>query len=108
MQNGSLSLVRGDDVDVGLQINNPDQTAYNLSGCALTFTARQNAFFSTVLLTKTVTQHLSNTGGTSQFSFVPADTLSMDDTTHYFDIKLTSASGKISTLMYGDLTIRPT
>lgn len=107
MIRADLSLVRGDDQDVGLSLAQPDGSAYNLSGCAFTFTARQDTYFSAPILTKIVTDHLDPVAGLSQLFFVPADTASLDDLTHYFDIKLTSAAGKISTLCYGDFTVKP-
>lgn len=107
MQKGSLSLVRNDDQDLGITVLNPDQSAYNLSGCALIFTARTPAYFSDPLINKTVTNHLDPVAGLSQFSFVPADTAGLSDKPYFFDIRLISAASKATTLIYGDLTILP-
>lgn len=101
MAYASLTLYRGDDVTLGVTVLTSSGTAYNLSGCALALTVRQNTYFSPVLLQKTVTQHLSGDIGQSQFTLVPGDTNSIDDNAHYHDVKLTSAAGLITTLQYG-------
>lgn len=106
MQNATLTLVRGDDQDVGVTVRNPDGSAYNLTDCTLTLTVRQNTYFSPVVLAKSVTQHLDPTNGSSQISFVPAETEGMDESTRYFDIRLT-AGGKVKTLAYGPFLVRP-
>jgi hypothetical protein len=107
MTEGTLSLARGDDQNVGLTINNPDGSPYNISGCAVIFTARESSYFSPILFTKSGTDHIDNSLGQTQIVFVPSDTSELDDTTRYFDIKLQNVSGKISTLIYGKLFILP-
>ena len=108
MQNGVLTLVRGDDVDVGVTVQNTDGTPYILSGASLTFSARSNSFYdSTVVLTKVVTGHLAPESGLSAFTFTSGDTLNINDQKHYFDIKLFSSANKTSTLMNGALYVVP-
>jgi hypothetical protein len=82
-------------------------TPYNLSGCALILTARQNTYFSPILFQKTVTQHLSGDIGLSQFTLVPADTAGVDGSAHYHDVKLNDAAGLITTEQYGPLFVIP-
>ena len=107
MPYASLTLYRGDDVTLGVTVLTSSGTAYNLSGCALDLNARQNTYFSTLLFNKHVTQHLSGDIGQSQFTLVPADTNGIDDSTHYHDVKLTSAAGLITTLQYGPFYVIP-
>lgn len=108
MQNGVLTLVRGDDVDVGITVQNTDGTPYILSGASLTFAARTNNFYdSPIILSKVVTGHLAPESGLSTFTFTSGDTLGINDQKHYFDIKLYSAAAKTSTLMNGTLYVVP-
>ncbi len=107
MQNANLSLVRGDDQDVGMTVLTASGTPYNLSGCVLAFQARQTTYFSPLILEKQASMHLDATGGLSQLTFIPADTNGIDDLDHYYDIKLQSAAGKINTLVYGIFTVQP-
>lgn len=108
MQNSTLSLVRGDDQDVGINVNNPDGSYYNLSGCAIIFGLHQDAnYFSNIILQKTVTGHYGAVSGASMISFVSGDTAGLGDCTYFFDVKLISAANKVTTLMAGDLLIYP-
>lgn len=108
MQNGVLTLVRGDDVDVGVTILNTDGSPYILSGATLQFSANQNNFYnSPVILNKTVTGHLAPESGISSFPFTSGDTINMDDQKHFFNIKLYSSAGRTSTLMAGTLYVVP-
>ncbi len=107
MINGTLTLVRGDDQDVGMAVVNTDGTPYILSGCSLTFTARRDLYTSPVILQKVVTGHLAPESGLSQLSFVSADTANINDQKHFFDIKLLSAVNRTSTLMDGWFYVKP-
>lgn len=106
MQNANLTLARGDDQDVGLTVKNPDGSAYNLTDCTLVLTVRQNTYYSPVVLSKSVTQHLDAVAGLSQVSFVPADTDGLDDSTRFYEIRLI-AGGKTTTLVNGQFLVRP-
>lgn len=108
MLNGTLTLVRGDDQDVGVTVTNSDGSAYNLSGCALIFTARQTNWSSPVILQKTTTGHIAAESGLSQISFASGDTIGINDLQHYYDIKLRSAVPTITTLINGPFYIVPT
>ena len=107
MLNGTLTLVRGDDQDVGVTITNTDGTPYILSGCGLTFTARRDLYNTPIILQNTVTGHLVPESGLSQFTFTSATTSNINEQKHYFDIKLTSTGGRITTLMDGFLYVVP-
>lgn len=107
MLNGTLTLVRGDDQDVGLTITNPDGSAYNLSGCALLFTAKQSTWNSPILFQKTTTGHIAPESGLSQISFVSNDTANINDLPKYFDVKLINSLTGITTLVTGPLYIVP-
>ncbi len=107
MLNGTLTLVRGDDQDVGITLTNPDGTPYNLSGCALLFTARQTVWSSPIMFQKNTTDHLAPESGLSQISFVTADTAHINDTKHFFDLKLITAITGITTLVSGPFYVVP-
>lgn len=107
MLNGTLTLVRGDDQDVGVTLTNPDGTPYNLSGCALLFTARQNTWSSPVMFQINTTGHIAPESGISQIPFVSSNTINVNDTKHFFDLKLINALTGITTLVSGPLFIVP-
>ena len=107
MLQGDLYLVRGDDQDVCVAVNTPDGTPYNLSGCALIFTARDNLYFSPIVLTKVITSHIDPTNGISNFPFTTGDTASLNDTSFYYDIKLLSSSSRTITLAAGNFRVFP-
>lgn len=108
MQNGTLTLVRGDDTTVGVTVTNTDGTIYVLSGCSLVFTARHDTrYASQVILSKTVTGHLAPESGVSTLVFVSGDTININDLPHYFDIKLFTSAPTITTLMNGLLFVIP-
>lgn len=108
MQQGNLSLVRGDDQVVGVTVLTPSGTPYNLSGCLLVFTAHQNEnYFSPSWLIETTTGHLSPVDGLSQIAFPASGTAGLDDLNHYYDIKLYSQQGTITTLIYGLFNLLP-
>jgi hypothetical protein len=110
MQQGNLTLCRGDDTVLGLTITNPDGSAYNLSGCYITFNARANGnYFSPVILTEQTgpTGHLSAVSGLSQLTFAAADTSGINDVARYYDIKLLSALNTTTTLIYGSFQLAP-
>lgn len=106
MVNGTLTLVRGDDQNVGITVKNPDNSSYDLTGCTLTFVAQQSAANSWSILTKAAT--ITNpTGGLAQFVFVPNDTNNVDDLSHPFVIRLVAIDGKITTLVNGEFSVLP-
>lgn len=107
MIQGNLTVARGDDLDVGLRVVNTDQSPYILSGCLLTFTARRDLYTSPVILQKVISNHLAPESGLSTLTFVPADTININDQKHFFDIKLTATGGKLSTLMDGWFMVLP-
>ncbi len=108
MQSGAtLSLVRGDDISLGLTVVNPDGSAYNLVGCTLTITARRDTYFSTIIFQKSVSIFADAASGVASIDFVPADTVNMDDAPYYFDVKLLDSSAKTTTLSAGVLSIVP-
>ena len=106
MINGTLTLVRGDDQDVGVTVTNPDSTPYILSGCALTFTAQQSAANATPILSLGANIY-DPENGLAKFTFIPSDTTNIDDQSHAFTIRLSSSGGKITTLMNGCFTVVP-
>lgn len=108
MESSTLSLVRGNDVDITLTVTLPDGvTPYDLTNCILTFTARQNTYFSPIIIGPKTASLTNPTAGVAVLTFVPADTASLGDGPYYFDIVLTSAASKITTLISGVLTICP-
>jgi hypothetical protein len=110
MQNGNLTLVRGDDQVVGITVTTPSGTLYNLSGCTHVFQAMQNEnYFSNPWLTETTgpSGHLVSVSGLSQLVFAAADTSGLDDLNHYYSIKLYSALGTTTTLLYGTFNLIP-
>lgn len=108
MQTGTLSLVRGDDQTVGFTITQPDGvTPYDLTGCTMLFYVRRSTYYSPLILTVTTTVFSDPTGGVGSFTFVPADTASMDDNPYFFEMKLIDTAAKTTTLMTGELSITP-
>lgn len=108
MLNANLSLVRGDDQDVGVNVTNPDGSYYNLSGCSLTFTARESDFFNAPpIIQKVVTGHYGAASGASLISFGSGDTAGLGDRRFYYDIKLFSTGQKLTTLVCGLLLFAP-
>ncbi len=108
MLNGTLTLVRGDDQDVGVVVSNSDGSAYILSGATLIFSARRSLLYdSQIILEKVITGHLAPESGLSVISFASADTININDQKHYMDLKLFSASSSTTTLMNGILLVVP-
>lgn len=110
MQNGNITLVRGDDQTIGVNVYTSSGTAFNLSGYSLVFTARQTqSYFSSPWLTETTTGHINPVSGLSQLTFAGGDTRGLDDLQHFYDIKLigSGASGTTTTLMYGTFQLLP-
>ena len=111
MQNGNISLVRGDDTALAVTVTNSDGTCYNLSGCTLVFQANQNQnYFSPPWLNVQTgpSGHISAVSGLSQLFFSGAVTSGMDDLNHYYSIRLYSAIGTTTTLINGIFTLIPT
>lgn len=115
MQNGNITLVRGDDQTIGVNVFTSSGTAFNLSGYSLVFTARQTQIYSSSpLLIETTTGHINPLSGLSQIVFPGSATAGFDDLQHFFDIKLISTgnlssgiSGTTTTLMYGNFQMYP-
>lgn len=107
MQVATFNLVRGDDQDVGVIVNQPDGTPYNLSGATLAFTARKTSWCSEVLFQKTVTGHFGAASGYSCIPFDAVDTVNLDDNQFFYDIKLISSGNKTTTLVSGPFSIFP-
>ena len=115
MQNGNITLVRGDDAVIGVNVYTSSGTAFNLSGYALVMTARQTQLYSSSpLLIVTTTGHLNAASGISQLTFSGAATAGIDDLQHFFDIKLyssgfgtTGTPYTTTTLMYGNFQMFP-
>lgn len=107
MLNGTLTLVRGDDQDVGVTITNTDGSAYNLSGCSIQFTARQTNWSSPIILQKTTTGHIAAESGLSRISFASGDTFNINDMQHYYDVKLISSVPTVTTLIGGPFYVVP-
>lgn len=108
MQHGNLTLVRGDDQTVAITVTNPDNSPYDLSGCAITFLARQSQnYFSDSLFAVQTTQHISNISGISQLFFSGSITSGLNDSPRFYDIKLTSSLGLVTTLVYGTFQLAP-
>lgn len=105
MQIGTLSIVGGDNTNVTLTITQSDGvTPYNLTSCTLNFTAIQNVYLTTPVLTKVAT--ITNaTAGLAQLSFVPADTTGLNNTPYNYNIQLVDSGGNITTLISGPLNI---
>ncbi len=105
----TLTLVRGDDQNLAVTVQNPDGTPYDLTDCTLTFTARVGTYFGEIVPTYPIvtTVHADPTAGLSQIAFTPENTINMGSDPYFFDIKLTSAADLISTLDYGALLIVP-
>ena len=107
MSQSSLCLIRGDDIDIGATVLQPDGSVYSLTGCSLTFSVRENAnYFSQLLFVRTGTL-ISPADGTAKFTLVPDDTDNLGDNPYFFEIKLIDANAKIKTLNYGTLTLAP-
>lgn len=107
MQSGTLNLIRGDDQEVGLQINNPDGTPYNLSGVTWIFTARDSDYFSESVISKSGSNHPSPESGVGEIVFSGAETKTLGLTKYYFDIKLYDTGQKTTTLVAGDMLLYP-
>ncbi len=108
MLNGTLTLVRGDDQNVGITVSNPDGSPYILSGATLVFAARRSFLWdSQIVLSKTVTGHLAPESGLSYIPFVSSDTININDQPHYMDLKLISSNSITTTLMNGNLFVVP-
>lgn len=105
----TLTLVRGDDQDVGLSITDVDGiTPYNLSGSLLTFTARYpNTWSAGIILQKLVTGGASNVSGTATLSFTSGETAPLDQSPYFYDLKLFTTGLKTKTLSYGTLAFLP-
>ena len=112
MQNGNITLVRGDSQTIGVTVLTSSGTAFNLSGYNLVFTARQTQIYSSCVLLTELTPssgHINPVSGLSQLTFASSDTQGIDDLMHFYDIKLigTGNSGTTTTLMYGNFQVLP-
>ena len=107
MQTGILSLVRGDDQEIGITVNNSDGTPYNLSGSSLILTARGSEYFSDIIFQSSGDSHISPESGISEIALSSTVTASGGNKKYYFDVKLLDTGNKITTLMAGDLLFYP-
>lgn len=112
-QINNITLLRGDDQTIGVNVFTSSGTPFNLSGYALTCAIRENQIWSSPsILIEQTTGHINSLSGISQLIFAGSDTAGMDDLLHYYDIKLISNSGLINpsgitttTLMYGNFNV---
>lgn len=108
METLCLCLVRGDDQTVGIYVQNPDGTPYNLSGATLTFTARDDYYNAPIILQKVVTSHFGAASGASSINFTSGDTATgFGDKKYFFDIKLLSSLNLVTTLGAGQFSLYP-
>jgi hypothetical protein len=97
MDDGTITIQRGDSASVGITLSNPDSSPYNATGSTLTFTVRKTAL-STPILTKTVTSFI-NGGSQAAISLSTTDT-TIDVRAWKYGLALVDGSGNRKTSGY--------
>ena len=99
-----IKRIKGDTYNLDVQILDANDIAIDLTGCTVFLTVKRNLqdSDSLALISKTVTSHTSPTTGETSFSFSDSDVNFIGD--FYYDIKIKSVSGLISSV-FSDLFI---
>lgn len=93
VNNGEIYLTRGDSARLQVDISNADGEAYALAeGDTLRLTVKRSPKDKAHLLQKIVT-------GSNVFTFVPADTASLNFGGYSYDVELTTASNEVYTII---------
>lgn len=86
-------LTRGDSADINIVIKDSSGTVYELqSGDALTFTMKNNCETEDIVCQKDCT-------ATEQINLTPSDTDTLAYGVYFFDVQLTTAGGKVYTVI---------
>lgn len=92
--NGTIQLTRGDSAELAVTILNKDDNSYYEIGEAdkLTFSVKRSVKTNEYALQKEVV-------GTSIIPIDPADTASLEFAKYQYDVQLTTAAGKVFTVI---------
>jgi len=98
------NYIRGDSRVINIQINNPDGTPFNLTGCEvfLTLNLSQNPPVNptdaSAALKKSTSSFASPTSGLASLTLTNADTQNLAPGDYYYDIQLKDNFGNITSL----------
>ena len=93
----------GDTKVITLTLTDQDDQPINLTGATVYLTIKKSArdADTEAVLQKTVTTHSSPTTGETVINISPADTRDKKAGKYYYDIQLTEAEGKVTTINIG-------
>ena len=98
------NYIRGDSRLINIQINNPDGTPFDLSGCEvfltlnLSQTPAVDSTDSTASLKKSTSTFTNPTQGLASLTLTNTDTQNLAPGDYYYDIQLKDVSGNITSL----------
>jgi hypothetical protein len=100
-------IYRGDDYTLSVEVKDADGNAYDLTGCTLFHTVKENESDSDddAVIKSDVTTHTDPTNGESEIDVPDTDTDDLTPGDYYYDVQLKDASGNIYTLEKGVMTV---
>lgn len=91
--NNNIKLTRGDSASIGVDLTNPDGSAYELqSGDILMFTVKYNCITEDIIIQKDISSNAT-------INILPSDTNGLLYGNYYYDVQLTKANGDVNTVI---------
>lgn len=91
--NNNIKLTRGDSASIGVDLKNPDGSAYVLqSGDVLMFTVKYNCITEDIIIQKDISLN-------AMINILPSDTNNLLYGNYYYDVQLTKANGEVNTVI---------
>lgn len=99
-----LEHIKGDTLSLSINVVDNAGAAVDITGAIITFTAKSSANATTTVLSQSVSAHVNPTAGISLITVSAAD-MNIASGSYVYDIQLRMASGSVSTIARGLLTI---
>lgn len=91
--NNNITLTRGDSASIGVTLENPDGTTYELQeGDELLFTVKHNCITEDIIIQKDISS-------TAIINLLPGDTEDLLYGVYFYDVQLTKANGAVNTVI---------
>ena len=105
-----FKMFKGDHKTFELQVKDQDGNPIDLSGATIRMTVKKHATDETAVISKTSNNasEISITdpaNGIAEIYLVPSDTRNLDAGKYIFDIEITTAAGKVYTVLLANLTL---
>jgi hypothetical protein len=107
MASTEITIFRGDDLDITVQINDADGNGIDLTGSTLFFTVKSDLTDSddNAAISKDITSHTDAVNGTTEINLSPTDT-NISPGGYHYDLQLVDSSGTVITYGKGGFIVQ--